>query len=63
VVPRAVTWLATEAGLEIVMGEVSALPTWRQLIHFSVRGALDLCILPLIGLQMWLRWVWARSLP
>jgi len=46
VVPRAVTWLATEAGLEI-----------------SVRGALDLCILPLIGLQMWLRWVWARSLP
>jgi len=39
----------------------AALPTRRELIYFGVWVALGLCVLAMIGLQMWTRWVWARG--
>ena len=53
--------LATEEGLEFIMARIAALPTRRQLIHFRIWVALGLCVLALIGLRMWMNWVWACS--
>jgi hypothetical protein len=53
--------LATEEGLEFIMQRIAALPTRRELIHFGVWVALGLCVLALIGLRMWMSWVWACS--
>ena len=53
--------LATEEGLEFIMARIAALPTRRELIHFGVWVALGLCVLALIGLRMWMNWVWACS--
>ena len=53
--------LATEEGIEFIMARIAALPTRRELIHFGVWVALGLCVLALIGLKMWLNWVWACS--
>jgi hypothetical protein len=53
--------LATEEGLEFIMQRIAALPTRRELIHFGVWVALGLCVLAMIGVHMWLRWVWECS--
>jgi hypothetical protein len=44
------------------MQRIAALPTRRELIHFGVWVALGLCVLAMIGVHMWLRWVWECSL-
>ena len=54
-------WLATEAGLEFIMGQIAKLPTRRELIHFVVWVALGLCVLALVGLRMWDRCISAFS--
>jgi hypothetical protein len=51
----------TEEGLEFIMQRIAALPTRRELIHFGVWVALALCVLAMIGVHMWLRWVWECS--
>ena len=45
-VPRAVTWLATEAGLEFIMGQIAKLPTWRERLVCSRCGsrAIDIVV-------------------
>jgi hypothetical protein len=53
--------LATEAGLEFIMGQIAKLPTRRELIRFEVWVALGLCVLALVGLRMWDRYVSACS--
>jgi hypothetical protein len=53
--------LATEEDLEFLMARIAALPTRRELIHFGVWVALGFCVLALVGLKMWMDWVWACS--
>jgi hypothetical protein len=53
---------AIKTDLEFLMERLSKLPTRRELVHFGVWVALGLCVLALIGLRMWTRWVWACSL-
>jgi hypothetical protein len=43
------------------LSQLSRIPTRRELIHFGVWVALGLCVLALIGLRMWMNWVWACS--
>ena len=47
--------------LEFIMERIAALPTRRELIRFGVWVALGLCVLALIGLRIWLNWIWACS--
>jgi hypothetical protein len=47
--------------LEFVMEQIAALPTRRELIRFGVWVALGLCVLALVGLQMWDRYISACS--
>jgi len=49
--------------LEFIMGRIAALPTRRELIHFGVWVALGLCVLTLVGLQMWDRYISACGSP
>jgi hypothetical protein len=49
--------LATEAGFEFIMGQIAKLPTRRELIHFDVWVALGLCVLAIISIEMWSRYV------
>jgi hypothetical protein len=53
--------LAIEEGLEFIMQRIAALPTRRELIHFGVWVALGLCVLALVGVRVWMGWVWACS--
>jgi hypothetical protein len=53
---------AIKTDLEFLMERLSKLPTRRELVRFGVWVALGLCVLALIGLRMWTRWVWACSL-
>jgi hypothetical protein len=53
--------LATEQDLEFIMARIAALPTRRELIRFGVWVALGLCVLALVGLRMWMNWVWTCS--
>ena len=48
--------------LDFLIERVSKLPTRREVIRFRVWAALGLCVAALIGVHMWLRWVWACSL-
>ena len=50
--------LATEEDLEFIMARIAALPTRRHLIHVGVWIAMGLGVLALLGVHMWLRWVW-----
>jgi hypothetical protein len=43
------------------MGQIAALPTRRELIRFGVWVALGLCVLAMVGLEMWWRYVSACS--
>jgi hypothetical protein len=49
--------LATEAGLEFIMGQIAKLPTRCELIHCGVWVALGLCVLAVISIEMWSRYV------
>jgi hypothetical protein len=44
--------------LDFIKKQLSQIPTRRELIHFGVWVALGLCVLAVIGVHMWLRWVW-----
>jgi len=39
------------------MEQIAALPKRRELIHFGVWIALGLCVLALVGLRMWDRYI------
>jgi hypothetical protein len=43
---------------EFIMEQLATLPTRRELIRFGVWVALGLCVLAMIGLRVWTRWVW-----
>jgi hypothetical protein len=43
------------------MGQIAKLPTRRELIHFVVCVALGLCVLAVVGLRMWDRYISAFS--
>jgi hypothetical protein len=45
--------------MAFIKAQLSRLPTRRELTRFRVWVALGLCVLALIGLRMWLNWVWA----
>jgi hypothetical protein len=49
--------------LEFIMRRIAALPTRRELIHFGVWVALGLCVLALVGLRMWDRYISACGSP
>jgi hypothetical protein len=51
----------TRSDVEFIMGQIAALPTRRELIHFGVWVALGLCVLAMVGLEMWWRYVSACS--
>jgi hypothetical protein len=52
----------TGSKLGFIMEQLATLPTRRELIRFGVWVALGLCVLAMIGLRMWTRWVWEYSL-
>lgn len=43
------------------LSQLSRIPTRRELIHFGVWAALGLCVLALVGVRVWMGWVWACS--
>jgi hypothetical protein len=47
---------------EFIMEQLATLPTRRELIRFDVWVALGLCVLAMIGLRVWTRWVWECNL-
>jgi hypothetical protein len=59
--PERILQAAIKTDLEFIMARIAALPTRRELIHFGIWVALGLCVLALIGLRMWMNWVWACS--
>jgi hypothetical protein len=44
--------VATQEGLEFIMGQVAKLPTRRGLTRFAVWVAIELSVLALVGLRM-----------
>jgi hypothetical protein len=52
--------LAIEAGLEFIMGQIAELPTRRQLMQCAGWVLLGLCVIALVGLRMWHRYIAAR---
>jgi hypothetical protein len=51
-----------QTDLEFLIERVSKLPTRRHLIRFRIWAGLGLGVAALIGVHMWLRWVWACNL-
>jgi hypothetical protein len=49
--------LATETGLEFIMGQIAELPTGRQLMQFAGWVLLGLCVIALVRLRMWDRYI------
>ena len=47
--------------LEFIMRRIAALPTQCELIRFGVWVALGLCVVALVGLRMWDRYIAACS--
>ena len=56
--PRPVTEMLPA---DLIAERLAQIPTRHELIRFGVWVALGLCVLAIIGLQMWWRWVWAGS--
>jgi len=52
----------TRSDLELISEQIATLPTRRELIRFGVWVALGLCVLALVGLRMWQRYIEARAL-
>jgi hypothetical protein len=46
---------------DLLLERLAQIPTQRELIRFRIWVALGLCVLAIIGVQMWWRWVWACS--
>jgi hypothetical protein len=57
--PRHVTEMVPA---DLLLERLAQIPTRRELIRSRIWVALGLCVLAIIGVQMWWRWVWACSL-
>ena len=55
---RPLTWI----DLEFISEQIATLLTRRELIRFGVWVAPGLCVLALVGLRMWQRYIQACSL-
>ena len=60
--PEDINLGAIKTDLEFIMERLSKLPTRQEMVRFRIWVALGLCVAALIGVHMWLRWVWACSL-
>jgi hypothetical protein len=47
--------------IAFIKAQLAQLPTVKQLCRFGVWVALGFCVLALIGLRMWMNWIWACS--
>jgi hypothetical protein len=51
-----------QSDIEFLIERVSKLPTRQEMVRLPIWAALGLCVAALIGVHMWLSWVWACSL-